>query len=265
MLSCHLAGIGLRAPGLSGWAESRAVLAGHETYRETAMPAVPEQSLLARNTVRRTTYTIRLTLQVAEEAMNAAAMPNAELASVFACSGGDASALDQIFNALTLPDRPVSPNQFNNSVHNAPAGYWSIATQSHHPSTSLSAYDGSFSAGLLEALGLLTTLRQAVLLIAYDVPPPPPLWVHRPIAAPYAVALLLTPKPAATHLGRLHLALAHGQAESRLEEVGLERLRGGNPAARSLPLLQIIARGRENRVVLPYLTDTLLSVRHQPC
>lgn len=265
MLSCHIAGIGLRAPGLSGWAASQAILTGHSPYCEAAAP-IPQQTLLSRNDTRRTTYTIRLALQAAQEAMDAARLPGAELASVFACSGGDTEALDQIFNALTLPERPVSPNQFNNSVHNAPAGYWSIATRSRQPSTSLSAYDGSFAAGLLEAAGLVLTSGWAVLLVAYDVPPPPPLWPFRPIHGPFAVALVLTPaRTGHDALGRLQMTLAHAQAENRAADAGLELLRSRNPAARSLPLLQLIAQGRKERIVLPYLPDVQLSVQHQPC
>ena len=74
--------------------------------------------------------------------------------TVFASSGGDSEVLDKICTALTLPDRPVSPTQFHHSVHNTPAGYWSIATGCTQPSLSLSAYDSSFSAGLLEAAAL---------------------------------------------------------------------------------------------------------------
>ena len=34
-----------------------------------------------------------------------------------------------VCTALTEPDYPVSPTRFSNSVHNAPAGYWSIAAK----------------------------------------------------------------------------------------------------------------------------------------
>ena len=47
----------------------------------------------------------------------------------------------------------LSPTRFHNSVHNAPAGYWGIATGAHGPHRlRLCAYDASFAAGLLEAL-----------------------------------------------------------------------------------------------------------------
>ncbi len=45
------------------------------------------------------------------------------------------------------------PTQFHNSVHNAVAGYWSIATKSTQPMTCLAAHDHSFAAGLLTGGG----------------------------------------------------------------------------------------------------------------
>ncbi len=55
--------------------------------------------------------------------------------AVFACSGGDTDVINRLCSALMLPGCPVSPQQFVNSVHNAPAGYWSIAEaeqRTHH-------------------------------------------------------------------------------------------------------------------------------------
>ena len=70
----------------------------------------------------------------------------------------------QICEALARPEREVSPTSFHNSVHNAPAGYWSIATGSRLASTSICAYDVSFAAGLLEAAAYATVEHQPVML-----------------------------------------------------------------------------------------------------
>ncbi|MEZ5585119.1 MAG: beta-ketoacyl synthase chain length factor [Candidatus Competibacteraceae bacterium] len=165
-MEVYLSPPGLLAVGLPGWLESQSILTGQKLYQASPI-STPRPTLLNRNALRRATLTVRLALQVAQDALNDAELPLHGLASVFACSGGDTDALDQIFTALTLPERPVSPNQFNNSVHNAPAGYWSMATGSQAPSISLSAYDASFAAGLLEAAGLVHNSRQVVLLVVY--------------------------------------------------------------------------------------------------
>ena len=58
----------------------------------------------------------------------------------------------EICQALALAAREVSPTRFANSVHNAAAGYWSIATGSMMESNVLCAFDASFVAGLLDAM-----------------------------------------------------------------------------------------------------------------
>ena len=149
-----------------------------------------------------------------------------------------------------LPDRPVSPTHFHHSVHNTPAGYWSIATRCAAASLSLSAYDDSFAAGLMEAAALAWTDRTQVLLVAYDLPLPFPLSECREIVAPFAVALALNPVPTGRRLATLRLAQNAEQPASRLDDPPLEALRLGNPAARSLPLLRAIAHSTASRVTL---------------
>lgn len=251
--------VGILAPGLAGWAASREVLAGERPYVAEPMPTAIA-TLLPANERRRTTATVKLALQVAQEAMDRTARTpgpslacgrgDLSVATVFASSGGDSEVLDKICTALTQPDRPVSPTQFHHSVHNTPAGYWAIATGSTQPSLSLSAYDGSFAAGLLEAAALAFAETARVLLIAYDLPLPFPLSERRAIVAPFAVALLLNPLAAERHQVALRLTPTGSEPADRLGDAGLERLRAGNPAARSLPLLCAIARRESGQVVL---------------
>lgn len=244
--------VGLLAPGLASWAASEEILAGKRHYVNEPLVGL-SATLLPPNERRRVTPTIKLALQVAQAAMaaapecwNAAGVP-----TVFASSGGDSEVLDKICTALTQPDRPVSPVYFHQSVHNTPAGYWSIATGCTHASLSLSAYDGSFTASLLEAAALAWTEATGVLLVAYDLPLPFPLSERRRIVAPFAVALLLNPVVTARRLATLRLAPVVDQAAEPLTDAGLEALRVGNPAARSLPLLCAIARQVAGVVVLP--------------
>jgi hypothetical protein len=162
---------------------------------------------------------------------------------------------------LTTEQREVSPTKFMNSVHNAAAGYWSIATQSREPSTSLCCYDASFAAGLLEASVQIAVDRRPTALIACDAPYPEPLHATRPIQGEFGVALLLGPEKG---LAALDVELAQG-AETRLDDEELEKLRLGNPAARSLTLLAALARGAATEVVLSYVAGGNLRVRVEPC
>lgn len=258
-MTVWLDGVGVSGPGLVGWAQARSVLAGAEAYAAEALPA-PRTDLLRANERRRTTSVIRLALQTAEEALSGAHVSPVETCSVFASASGDLEIVDRICTALRLPERPVSPTQFHNSVHNAPAGYWSLGTGARMPSTSVAAYDHSFAAGLLEAWTMVEVEQVPVLLVAYDWPPPPLLRPHRPLEHPFAVALLLTEQPCGEAPLRLELALEPG-AESTLSDPCLETLRRDNPAARSLPLLAAIAAAAPGAVRIPYSRALGLTVR----
>ena len=174
MLECYLNAIGLAAPGLPGWQASAAILQGQAAYERTPLEKYKPE-LLPANERRRATELVRMAFRVCEELMATSAIPMADCASVFASSGGDYPIIDQICRSLCESERLVSPTQFHNSVHNSAAGYWSIATGSRQPSTSLSAYDDSFAVGLLEAMCLCQQEQLPTLLAVYDIQPPYPL------------------------------------------------------------------------------------------
>lgn len=241
--------VGLIAPGLAGWAEGRTVLAGETPYAPAELPPYQTQ-LLPPNERRRMTASVRLAFRTAEDALRGTPLAASELATVFATSDGDLEVLHRINHSLAQPARTVSPTDFHNSVHNAAAGYWSIAAGSRQPSASIAAYDLSFAAGLFEAAALVQGDGLDTLFAAYDTVAPPPLLAKRPITSVFGVALVLTAQRSARTLAALDLSLATA-AESVLDEVALETLRRSNPAARGLPLLQLLARRQAGAVVLP--------------
>jgi hypothetical protein len=149
-------------------------------------------------------------------------------------------------------------------VHNAPAGYWSIATGSRAPSTSLCALDWSFAAGLVEAAAQVAGGCERLLLIAYDVPYPQPLRGVRPVSMPFACALLLT-RDADAAMSQLDVRIEAGAAASRMPDPRLEALRLDNPAARGLPLLAAVAAGDEQEVILDYTGGNALRIGVSPC
>jgi hypothetical protein len=170
---------------------------------------------------------------------------------VFAASGGDGETVHETLTVLAGAKREVSPTRFHNSVHNAPSGYWSVATGSRAPSTSLCAFDDSFAAGLLEAAVQATVQDCKITLIAYDVSYPEPLHAARPIVAAFATALVLAPHRTGRAIAALSVGLTQaGSTASSLLDPELERLRLGNPAARALPLLAALARGDGGTVQL---------------
>ncbi len=131
-------------------------------------------------------------------------------------------------------------------------------------SVSLSAHDGSFAAGLVEAASLALAEGGRVMLIAYYYPPPAPLSEVCSLCVPFATAMLLSAQSSELSLAAFTLKTASALSEDMLADAYLERLRVGNPVARALPVLRTIARGETRQVVLPYLRDAQLAVMITP-
>ena len=266
MMRVYVGAVGLAAPGLDGWNASRDVLTGRVPYRERPARRLAP-ALLPAAERRRSTATVHLALQVAQEALENAGREGRGVAAVFASSGGDYDMLHQLCQALAAPPRAVSPTRFHNSVHNAGAGYWGIAAGTHAPSTALAGYDGTCAAGVLEAAAQVVTEGDPVLLVVYEQVPPEPLHAHRPLCGEFGAALLLTRARGQDSLAALDIALGSeaDTAPSHMDDPGLEALRGGNPAARALPLLAALAREAPATVVLDYIDAQPLRVRCTPC
>jgi hypothetical protein len=262
-LGAFVRGIGLLGPGLPDWPQSVPVLAGRRDYAPQPT-LLPTPVLLPATERRRTGRVVKLALAIASEAARDAGAAPAHLRSVFSSSGGDGHNCHEICQALAVEPREMSPTRFSNSVHNASAGYWSIATGATLASTVLCALDGSFCAGLLEALAQVSVDRAPVLLVAYDTEYPEPLHAKRPVPDAFGIALVLTPDLGERSAARLEAALDAG-APDTLEDSQLEALRRAVPAARALPLIRQLALGEPGRVVLEYLDVCNLAVEVVPC
>jgi len=248
------------APGLAGWVASRPVLAGEQKY-EPAPFVLPVAELLPAVERRRTGSTVKLALAAGHEALIAAGRSADSVATVFVSSGNDGDVINDICITLAGSDRQVSPTRFHNSVHNAPSGYWGIAAHSHHPSTSLCAFDWSFAIGLLEAATQLQVEQPEVLLIAYDVPYPMPFAGIRRVDQPFGTALLMTRDSTQRSIAGLDIELDRAAKElSRMADARLETLRVGNPCASALPLLAAIARGQPETITLQRNAGQTMSV-----
>jgi Beta-ketoacyl synthase, N-terminal domain len=257
-LSAWVEGVGLIGPGLGDWPQAAAVLRGEADY-EPARCALPVPPALPAAERRRSGAAVRVALAAATAACAAAGRPPSTLATVFSASGGDGDNCHAICEVLASSERFISPTRFHNSVHNAPAGYWSIAAQAMAASTSLAAFDGSFAAGLLEAVVQVHASNEARLLIAYDSAYPEPLLSKRPIPDAFAVALVLVPERTERAVASVGLGLRDGAA-ARCSHPALEALRTSIPAARCLPLLSALTRRQSGSLVLDYLTPPQLLV-----
>jgi len=263
VLSAWIDGIGFIAPGLPDWPTARAVLRSEQAL--TAAPSIlPVPAILPPAERRRASRVVKLTLAIGLEAAAHAGADVATLSTVFAASGADGHNCHALCEQLATDDRQISPTRFHNSVHNAAAGYWGIATHAMAPCQVICAYDASFGAGLLDAIGELLLARQPVLLIAYDSEYPQPLHAKRDTPDCAGVALLLAPEKSERSLASITVAPTTDAAET-LADNGLESLRTSIPALRSLPLLQKLARAEAGPVCLDYLAPMQLAVTVQQC
>jgi hypothetical protein len=262
-LIAHVEGIGLLGPGLTDWSGSRAILTGLQSY-QSSKTIIPAPELLPAAERRRASDIVKLTLATSLEAIAAAGLQAENLPSVFSFSNGDGLNCHTICEVLASNDRQISPTRFHNSVHNAAAGYWSIATGSMATSSVLCAFDASFGAGLLDALTQVMVDKTCCILMASDTPYPEPMYSKRTIPDNCGIALVLAPQASPKTIAQIKVSITNDEADL-FSDIALETLRKAIPAARGLPLLQAIAQHKNRRVVLDYLSNARLAIEVIPC
>lgn len=251
-------GIGAFADGLPDW-PALAAFARGEAGPVSDAPKKPAPSMLPANERRRAPDSVLLALQVAQAACEAAAVDPTTLPSVFTSTHGDLAITDYICRTLATAPAELSPTKFHNSVHNAAAGYWTIGIGCHAPATALSAFDGSFAQGLIEAALQIAADGGPVLLVAYDSPAGGPLRHTSKSEGLFGLALVLE---RADGLGTTLAARIDSGAVSSANGALIEAT-AGNAMAPAARLAQALARG-EGRCELPAGADSrlVLELRH---
>jgi len=256
-LDLFVEGIGLWSPRLGDFAALRALLAGAAPAAAIA-PAAP---LLPANERRRAPESVRLAVEVAGQALAMSGRDPGTLACVFASAHGDQAITDAICATLARAPAELSPTRFHHSVHNAPAGYWTIATGCRAPSSAVCAGARSFAAALLEASTQALAEQRPVLLVCSDIAGRGPLLEMTRCDRAFGCALLLAPEAGTTTLARLRLKLPADHVASTPPPATLADAVVGNPAAAALPLLALLAgAGGRCRLELATALDLLIDV-----
>lgn len=262
-LTAYIEGIGLLGLGFTDWSSGRAILSGQQPY-QASKTVIPAPELLPAAERRRASDIVKLTLATSLEAIATAGLQAASLPSVFSFSNGDGLNCHTICEMLASDDRQISPTRFHNSVHNAAAGYWSIATGTIATSSVLCAFDASFGAGLLDAMTQVVVDDTRCILMVSDTPYPEPVFSKRPIPDNFGIALVLSPQPSAQAIAKISVNMTNDEAD-KFDDIALESMRLAIPTARGLPLLQAIALQKSGRVVLDYLDSTRVAIEVSPC
>lgn len=244
-LRVSLLGVGVWTPAAPSWMALQALLAGIEPEPQTA----PAAQILAPGERRRAPLAVRLAVEAAAPAIAASGLDATTMASVFASAYGDSTITDELARTLAGAPTEVSPTRFTHSVLNAAAGHWSMATGCHAASSAVCAGEFTFAAGLLEAALQAVDARAPVLLVASDIATVGPLAEVAPVALPFACALVLA-SPSAD-APRLRLRTRAAAARERLpQQARMAAWYKQNPCARSLALLEALARGGPSRLRL---------------
>lgn len=257
MTDVDLVGLGVWSEAFSDWGGFCSVMQGDQIEASAA----PAPQLIPAKERRRAPASVKMAVEVMDQACRMAALDPSSVATVFASAIGDMQITDYMCRTLATEPRAISPTRFHNSVHNAATGYWSIATGSHSPANAVSGYSNSVWVALLEGAIQAVEEQIPVLVAAQEVAAPAPFSSIYGVCQPFAVALLLAPAGfSASSLASMQLAVSSGEVESP----ALPRLAGdglaGNYAARSLPLLEIIAKDRDAELQFPLSASRSLSI-----
>jgi len=241
-------GIGAYGPGFSSWPELKMLLARGQDPCTLPPNKPPAPALITSAERRRAPHTVKFSIEVSTQAVEASGRDGSDLRSVFASAMGDVGITHYMCTALNREPKVISPTNFHNSVHNAPAGYWSIGAGCHAPSSSVSAFVDSFGIALLEAWTQAAYNRCPVLCTVADMAVPPPMEVICQIPAAFAVSLVLAPadllRADRAPLGRISLGL---------EALGVEHVPDSSlhPMAPALEFLAMLGQGPSRSVTLP--------------
>jgi hypothetical protein len=265
MMDVSVLGADLRGPGLADWDAFAQIVRGEATYVHGETPT-PMPAVLTARERRRASNTVKLALTVAAAAVGQAGTDPASLAAVFGSSQGEAAATHELLLAMTSPQPFVSPTVFHNSVHNTAAGYWSIGVHGQASCDSIAAGDSTFGATLLTAITFAVVEDASVLMVVHDAPMPDPLAEFLPIADPFAAAVVVSPRLAPGALCRLQCKrTTSGKDDTPLRTAGLEPVQRGNPAARSLMLLEAMALQSPASMRFACADDLAIQIDIAPC
>jgi len=236
----YVEGIALWAPRLPGWEAARVILRGEHPAPDTPAPR-PTPSILPAAERRRAPDAVAIALEVAARACEHAGRNPAELASVFASTEGDLSISDYMAATLAATPLLISPTRFHNSVHNAPAGYWTIATGCMRAYTALSAHRYTFANGMLEALVQSVSSGESVLFVAYDIEARGPLAAMARSRGLLSAAIIVSPKSGTNDAIELLWGLSEHLPASKARRSSSAALIAGNALESCLPLFEALA------------------------
>ena len=187
-----------------------------------------------------------------------------DLPCIFASAHGDLAINDYMCATLASEPTLLSPTKFHNSVHNAAVGYWTIGTGCMASSNSVSSFEATFAAGLLEAAAQCACDQQAVLLTGFDVQAVGPLASAVHSEGMLAAAMVIAPQRSERSVAAFDWSLATGPSQPVALQSDAARALQGNSLADALPIYEALARGGEAQLALPLSAHLALRLSIRP-
>ena len=245
-LRIHIDGIGVWTPQLANFDALRRQLGGESPASTTARP--PAETL-SPNERRRAPDSVLMAAEVAGQAIAMSGREAHSVACVFATAYGDQAITDYMCATLAHAPGELSPTRFHNSVQNAPAGYWTIATQCRAPSSAICAGPASYGAGLLEAATLACADDRAVLFVCSDTVAQGPIGELSGSRRAFGSAFVLSPRASENSMSSLLLSLTPMTTAITSAADTYSEWIADNPSAAAWPLLAMLAGYGESCVV----------------
>jgi len=265
-LAFSIKGIGVWTPWHSNWNALADTLRNRQASADNTMDEngndKPVAAIIPANERRRAPLPVKLAIEASAAACEDASEAAGDLKTVFVSGLGDTQLTDYMCRALASDNKALSPTRFHNSVHNAAAGYWTISTGCTLASSSVAAYEESFSTALLEAVVQANEEQSPILLTCYDAPVAEALTPILRNTFAFAVSLVIHPGTTEPmQYGQLELDLLPEPAiwPTATWCNTLNDCYEVNPSAKVLALLNMLAR-QEHSVRLPLGSGTSLHI-----
>jgi hypothetical protein len=260
-MKIYINALSLITSGMSNNEEVVPFLTGVKNLQNEAFPKLT-LDMLPINERRRTTLLIKLALNTAKTLLIDNNIKKATQL-VFASSDSDMEITHKLCQSLAQEDKVISPTQFHNSVHNAPAGYFTIAKNIHTNATSISSGNETFGVGLLEAIVQTISEKMQTLLVAYDMKAPEPLNQKRNFKYSVGIGLKLSLKKEPDNIGNIQFEIVSFESKKKnfCQNESLEKVRYGNPIGEGLPLLEALLKKQTMDIYLPYSMNKQLLIK----
>lgn len=238
-----LLGVGVWARGIEGFEPLRDGLADASFAPLDSDYSPPKPEAIPAKERRRAGGLINLAVQAAHEACDVAGVDKALVPSVFTSVMSDTALTDYMCRKLSGAEKMLSPTKFHNSVHNAPAGYWSISAENRAASSYVGGFTESVGAAFLEAVSQSHAAGAPVLMVAYDIANAPPFHDIAQIDESVGVGLVVAPSGQGLARGEVSFEASPAEPDSDgILHAGLRSLAERTPIGGALALAERCAQ-----------------------